>query len=443
MAEDVTISIGDLLLDPENPRFPPGPDAQIELRQAILDDQGSKIAELAADIVRNGLSPMDRMMILRPDPHKTEVIALEGNRRTAALQILNNPDLLTDLHLPDPLRNKLVDLAETFDATKVEPIRAVLMPDRESARRWIEIRHIGENDGRGIVGWTGVQTARFRGDKMLKILEFVKLKGELEPVEKTAIEANFPITTLDRIISNPTVRQKIGVQIVDGEFYFSYPWEEEIKILKRIVLDLALKKINVTAVKNKEQQISYIDGLPTAVLPAGPKLTAPLPLTSVLTATPPPPPPPAPPPPPGPLERKTIIPRGFSLSIPNQKALQIFCELRSLNIEKYPVAGAVILRSFVEATVDVYCTANSISTTKPGGKSMTLVEKVEAVIAHLGGKMTKQEAKAARTTLTNKSGVISVNRLNDYVHNPAMFPARSDLIAGWSGVEAFFKACWK
>jgi hypothetical protein len=108
LAKDVEFGISDLLLDAENPRIAGDKgESQLELRQALLDDQGSKIAELAADIAQYGLNPMDRMMVLQPDPTKTEFVSLEGNRRTAALQILNNPDLLVDLSLPDTLRNRL------------------------------------------------------------------------------------------------------------------------------------------------------------------------------------------------------------------------------------------------------------------------------------------------------------------------------------------------
>jgi hypothetical protein len=138
--KDVRVRVSELRLDPENPRIITE-EGQINLRQAILDEQGSKIAELADDIVKNGLNPMDRLMVLQPDKSKKEYITLEGNRRAAALQILANPGLLTDLVIPDPLRNKLTDLADAFDPKKVEPIPAVLMENRESSRRWIELRH--------------------------------------------------------------------------------------------------------------------------------------------------------------------------------------------------------------------------------------------------------------------------------------------------------------
>jgi hypothetical protein len=118
------------------------------------------------------------------------------------------------------------------------------------------------------------------------VLEFVRAKGDLTDAEKSSIASNFPITTLDRLISNPAVRQKVGIQITDGEFYVTYSSEQVIKPLKRIVLDLATKKINVSSVKTKEQQISYIDGLPKTALPSGAKLKAPLKLTSVLAPSP-------------------------------------------------------------------------------------------------------------------------------------------------------------
>lgn len=443
--KDIQVQIAELRLDPENPRVA-DEEGQINIRQALLDDQGSKIAELAQDIVQFNLNPMDRMMVLQPDKAKKEYIALEGNRRTAALQILANPGLLEDLHIPDNLRNKLTDLADDFDPKKVEPIPAVLMPDRESARRWIELRHTGENGGRGIVDWNGVQTARFRGDKTLELLRFVRVKGALSTAEASAVGANFPITTLDRLVSNPMVRQRVGLQIVDGEFYIMYPWEEVIKPLKRIVVDLATKKINVSSVKNKEQQISYLDGLPKSVLPAGKKLTSPQSLMAVLSQQPPAPPPPAPPPP-SPLDRKTLIPKGFLLAIANQKAAQIFWELRTLNIDKYPVAGAILLRSFVEAIVEIYMSTHSISSKhtsgKNAGKPLNLSERVELVLTDPGLKLSKQQANAARIALTKPDSVISISRLHEYVHNPAVFPSRNDLIASWSGVEAFFKAAVK
>ncbi len=449
MAQNVDINISELRLDQDNPRISTE-DGQINIRQALLDDQGSKIAELAGDIAKFGLNPMDRMMLLQSDAKKKEYIALEGNRRTAALQILANPSLLEDMKIPDALRTKLTDLADDFEPESVEPISGVLMLDRDAARRWIELRHTGQNGGRGIVDWNGVQTARFRGDRTLDLIKFVQQKGNLTPEEKAAIANNFPITTLDRIISNPAVRQKIGIQIVDGDFYFTYPIAEQIKVIKKIVLDLATKTIKVDAVKSKEQQIAYVDSIPKTSMPIGPKLKSAASVAGIVKVQPvPPPSPPPPPPSPSPLNRKTLVPKSFGLIISNGKAAQLFYELQNLNIDKFPIAGAVSLRSFVEAVVEIYCSTHSIVTKhqpKPGkteSKAFSLGEKVEAVLVHVAPNLTKQEIAAARASLTGPTSVISVARLNEYVHNPSMFPSKNDLVAAWTGVEAFFKAACK
>lgn len=212
------------------------------------------------------------------------------------------------------------------------------------------------------------------------------------------------------------------------------------------MLDLATKIIKVDAVKSKEQQIAYVDGIPKTFMPSGPKLKNAEPVAGTVKVQPTPPPP-SPPPSPSPLNRKTLVPKSFSLAISNSKAAQLFYELQNLNIDKFPIAGAVSLRSFVEAVVEIYCSHNSIPTKhtsgKNAGKALSLAEKVEAVLTHISPNLTKQDITAARASLTGKTSVISVPRLNEYVHNPSMFPSKNDLVAAWTGVEAFFKATCK
>lgn len=451
MAKDINIKISQLVLDIENPRIE-SEAGQLNIRQAVIDDQGTKIAELAGDIVEHGLNPMDRMMLLQPDPLKKEYICLEGNRRTAALQLLNKPELMSDLVIPDSFRSKITDLADEFDKSEIEPIRAVLVPDRESARRWIELRHTGENEGRGIVDWNGVQTARFRGDKTLDLLDFVREHGSLDDKQEKALVRNFPITTLDRIVSNPAVRQKIGLQIIDGKFYVEYDGDKILPLLKRIVLDLAMKAINVTAVKKSDQQIDYVKNLPSGLFPKTPKLKTPVYIKDaikVVTPAPKPVPPSPPPPPPSPLSRKTLIPKGVSLAITNQKAAQIFYELQQLNLDRFPIAGALLLRSLIEAGIEIYTRKHSLpknkTSGKNAGKALSLTERVSQSLMHLKGASTlnQQQINAAKDALVNESSVISIKRLHEYVHNPSAFPSKSDLIGSWSAIEDYLASVFK
>ncbi len=332
----------------------------------------------------------------------------------------------------------------------MEPIKCVLVTDRESARRWIELRHTGENNGKGIVDWNGVQTARFRGDKTFALLDFVKQHGDFAETEINDLKT-FPITTLDRLVSNPAVRQKLGLQIVDGKFFTEYSGESIIPALKKIILDLGQKKINVTSLKTSEQQKSYLNGLAANILPSGKKLPSPIEVSkSIKTKIKLPPPKPVPPPsPPSPLSRKTLIPPEFSEVVQNQKAAQIIYELRMINIEKFPVAGAMLLRGLIEAAVGVYGTKHTLDTHhksgKNSGKPLTLGEKLSNTLTHLmaNGGLTKQEQTAATNALVDRKSVISIARLHEFVHNPAAFPTKNDLIASWSSAEPFIVAALK
>jgi len=73
------IDVVDLQLDPENYRTGPQP-GQHEAIQAMIDEQGEKIVELAEDVLSNGLSPIELLAVCpTDDPGKFRVV--EGNRR--------------------------------------------------------------------------------------------------------------------------------------------------------------------------------------------------------------------------------------------------------------------------------------------------------------------------------------------------------------------------
>ena len=74
----IDCSIDHLLLDSENPRNKSTAN-QRDALQKVLDDQEEKLFVLAEDIVEAGLSPMDRMLVLREKMDSERFIVLEGN----------------------------------------------------------------------------------------------------------------------------------------------------------------------------------------------------------------------------------------------------------------------------------------------------------------------------------------------------------------------------
>src|ERR1700761_3089142 len=127
---DIEIAIKDLLPDPENPRTGRATD-RLDSMQRILDLQKDQIANLAVDISEFGLSPIERMMVLGPDPETGLYTVIEGNRRAVALLILGNRKFLDRLEFSDKrVLSRFEKACGKFDATRVEPLKIFLANDR-------------------------------------------------------------------------------------------------------------------------------------------------------------------------------------------------------------------------------------------------------------------------------------------------------------------------
>lgn len=373
------LTIDELLLDLENPRISRA-ESQREALQKIIEDQDVKLVVLAESIVADNLNPMDRWLVLKSPTELGKYIVLEGNRRLATIRILNNPHLLNSLEVRSPVKKRLEELADQFDLDRIQPIACFEIGDRPAAAAWLNQRHTGENKGRGIVGWGGIATARFRGrDPALQALDLVLEHGELSEDEKALVEDHFPISTLDRLLSTPAVRNIIGVEVAESKLKTDLPAAEIIKPLRRMVLDLANETVNVSMLKNREQMVAYTQKLGKD-LPNLSKRSGDVKPVDELGDRDfkPPPPKPKPQPKPAPV-RKTLIPRECYLTVSNTKIAEISKELRTLTLVDYPHSISVLFRVFLEQSVDHYLTAAGIPlnvSTPVGNKDKNLKSKV-------------------------------------------------------------------
>lgn len=447
----VNLKIDQLLMDSANPRIGSTLN-QRDALQKILDDQGSKLAELAEDIANEGMSPIERLLVLREKKHGGQFIAVEGNRRVAALKILSNPSVLVSLSLGGALQKRFERLSKNFSRTSIEPIACYEVVNRDEAKKWIYLRHTGENDGRGVVGWSGLAAARFRGtDPALQALEFVRVHGNLHEHHRRVLDTAFPITTLDRLLSTREVRDLIGIEVKDGKLRSGLPGEELIKPLRRIVLDLAEKKVNVSNLKNRAAQVEYVKSLEKDDKPnlsnagsvravrdfkVGDFEVKAAPASSLKKR--------------GydPSERKTLIPRALKLNISVSKIAEIYKELRTLKMDDYPHSCAVLLRVFLELSVDFYMDANKIDTqfTANGGKVMEkpLKNKVAEVIDNfvkVKGFRRNDFSGVARS-VGDSSSPLHINLLHAYVHSRFQKPKTRDLRSAWDEAEPFFTRIW-
>jgi len=465
----VDLTIDQLTLDIRNPRIEEAQGFRDAL-QKVLVEQGDKLGNLAESIVEEGLSPLDRLLVIAQQPDEgSGYITLEGNRRLAAMKLMVSPAVMTDLVMKPGLRKKFEALAAKFVRAKVEPIACVQAPTREIANRWIERRHVGENEGRGVVGWSGLQALRFKfGDAhpALQALDFVKGHGELTPEQQGMIGMNFPITTLDRLLASRPVRSQLGFDVQDRQLRSALPSEELVKPLRKIVLDLAEKRIKVSQLKDKDAQLTYLkkfsaDDKPDLKKAGEVRLVSNMapserkgggvarggkaehgtgaePASGVPTKKPRIS---------DPTNRTTVVPRGTRLNIQNGKAAEIFKELRGLKLEKYPNAIAVLLRVFLELSVDHYLESNGSSPqfdhngTK---RDKTLHSKVDEVVKILvTSGLAAKDFTGVKRGLTDPRHPLHVDLLHAYVHNRFVTPKTRELTIAWDDATRFFEGIWK
>lgn len=446
------LSIDSLDLDLQNPRITLATD-QRDAMQKILNEQKVRLINLAESIAAKGLNPMDRCLVLRSDTRAGKFIVLEGNRRVLAAKLLNNPSLVTTLDMPEAFRKRLQKAALSFDLTKIEPVDCYEVTDRAEGNDWLRQRHSGADEGRGIVSWSAIAGSRFRGrEPGLQALDFVLVHGGLSEEEKEKIAGKFPLTTLDRLLSTPSVRTAIGFEIVDGKLQTELPPEEALKPLKRMVLDLLGKDWNVTKLKSKEQQNAYIGKLKPADRPnLSRKMGTAVPVEGIsdsdfaakvrspakkprTSATSP---------------RTTVVPKSCKLNVTRPKISGIYKELKVLLLTKHVHAISVLLRVFLEMSVDEYLVSKaSISLTFKDPKGGRMVEKklkakVKETIAHMVAKgANEKDFKGVLAAMDDNQNPFSIDTLHAYIHNRFFTPTDTHLVTGWDNAEPFFEKIW-
>ena len=442
---NLEVNLDELQLDLNNPRFD-GLANQREALEKIVLSQGSKLVNLAEDIVAEGMSPAHRMLVIRaPGKGATDYIVMDGNRRLAALRVLANPAVLDGMsRIGDLTAQKLRKLAKEFDIDLVQPLDVFMCKNEAQARHWIEAIHTGENDGRGVVGWDGIATARYRGkNTSLKVLDFIKATGKLSGVELATLE-RFPITNLDRLLGSPDVRERLGLTLEAGDLLSDLPQAELLRPLKKIVSDLATKKVSVSALKSKEDRLKYVNSLGTLLPDLSKRTGTPEPLdrlsalaqakshakaTTTAKAS-------------SLLDRKTLIPSQSlcKLNITDHKLQQMCRELRKLPLDSYPVAVAAAFRVFLELSLDHYAAEKKLP---QYNDDLRLKQKLEKAADELfASGVPNRDLQAFRALASNPHAALSIDRLHGVIHSRYALPTASELRTGWAEVQVAFTKIW-
>lgn len=452
MSEIVDVPISDLLLDAKNPRLPEEVgDSQQEIALALARVQGESIVGLARDIVeQHSTDPTTLVCIVGTNDRLKRYKVVEGNRRVLALKALETPALISPV-LSSNLQSALQKLSRRYlEEGPLDWLTCALLDSEEDANHWVHLRHTGSNQGAGLVSWGNVEKDRYaarhgKRTSALQVLEFVEKHGELS--ERARASTTGIGTSITRLVSNPQVRQALGIDFQNGQVLALHPLEEVAKSLSKMVDDLKTGRTQVKDIYTVEDRIEYARRLPRAIKPkANSKLPSPVPLddlTSGSKST-------RSIPPKKPKRRKsetrtTLIPKSCDLDIDPPRINRILFELLTLNLEQYANAASVLFRVFVELSVDHYLSSHSLMT----DKEMREVALAKRMKKAAGDLHSNNKIVARLLQVVNKigdsKGILraSVPTFNMYVHNEYAIPSAGDLRAAWDEIEPFMVALWK
>jgi hypothetical protein len=436
------ILLSNFILDLENPRHDRIEDQESVIAE-FLDRQGDKIIRLVKDIAAEGTNPADLPIVIPAETESGKFIVVEGNRRVVALKLLENPELVM-LVGKAVYKRRLEELSKQFGSNRPDSLQCVVFPNREDANHWIELRHTGQNNGVGIVEWDAASVARFKKGQSwmaLQVVDYVKSKIPDDAELRRQID-RISLTNVARLVNDPDVRTALGIRAENGRLKSNQSEEEVQRALIKVVTDIATRKIKVDNIKKKTQRQKYIEDLSrNGHTPSSAKMRVQswgLPVSPVKGGIRRGRPPSS--------SRKALIPSNCVLRISQHRINDIHRELKATDVDKYPNCSSVMLRVFLELSLDEFIDLQKVplKKSKTPKKWPSLSSKILAVADFLEGKgvLTRAQLMFMRSSAKKKNELFSADMLHTYVHNRHLAPKASEIKTTWDNMQSFMEALW-
>lgn len=427
-AEPVRVNVANVELNPANPRLSPRDDGSAWNQPAMFEhfaaDKG--VRELAKDIVDMGTLNPSKRFIVQATAGK-RYVALEGNRRVAALRLLREPKLAGS-----PSGEKFFrDLKATAE-TVPEYIDCVVMTFEE-ATHWLELEHARGQGGKATVSWETAEHSRFtelvtgkaRHGRALALLDTMQKRGHID----LASAKKVPITTLDRIVTDKDVRAALGwteavppMSLVDGP-------------LRRVVLDL-VGKMPVSAVMGKKERAKYIGKViakpdkPNFGNETGKSTGAKTASKATSRSTR------------LDWQRKYLIPSSFVCKSRNARTKEVVKELKTIPVEGAENVLAMAMRLLLEISLVEYAGKHGLTLKPSRSGGIELKPAFSDVAQHVVSRniVGNDELRDVRRAMGDPYHYLAVETFHTYVHAKFTFPNKKDLNRNWTAFEPFFEA---
>ena len=458
------IKIQNLILDVDNYRIG-HQDGQPQAIKAIIEEQDGKLIALAKDIIKNGLSPIESLLVMPAKNSNTQYVVIEGNRRVTSIKLVENPELAVGTNNEIEFRK----LNSKSHEKLPKEVNCVVVDSKEAGKLWIRRRHDNALGGAGIEKWSSTANERADADSgkfapAKEVREFVVANSNLsDDVKKIINSPKFNNTNLTRLIGTKYIKELLGFENQDKKLVSTADPQWLLQVLSEILEIIATKEHNgkvfsESDIDKLEQRKDFFDEL----VKKHPKPNSKKTVWGVngdevvKSKSQPKPPLPKPTKPnPDSANRMVLIPKSFGLVIPDGKANNIYHELRKLPLEGndiYPNSAGVLLRVFIEFSIDRYINENTITlqvkfndknTGRPVFKD-SLNEKITAVIQYMESNniVRSKELDSIKKELAKQFSILSVATLNAYVHNPSINPKPLELKMTWDDIKDFITKLW-
>ncbi len=246
----IKVPLDQIFLDHNNPRHEPY-DTQAEVIEYLCRDE--EVEQLARDITEHGLSPFDRygVMTVDPDDPASAFYMTEGNRRLCAMKLLSDPELA-------PANKKAYFEKLSKDWDPITNVECWVADDPNEVKFWLDRRHQGYQGGIGQKQWTADQKARHSGanSKERVALEFLNWAEANDLITKDQRKGK--LTTVSRYLSNPVLRETMGILYSDADgMQFTRPENDFNLIVTKFLSDLTGPDPKVNSRAKRKNIVEY------------------------------------------------------------------------------------------------------------------------------------------------------------------------------------------
>jgi hypothetical protein len=460
-------NVTSLHLDAKNPRLGRETTARAprEIIQYLFDHD--KALDVAKSIATRGFFPNEPLLAVYEG---NKLVVVEGNRRLAALKGLREPGLLEG-----PLRSQLEKLSrKILDLATIASVPVTVAPSRRATDRQIAGRHIGTP----VLAWQAENRASFILDKITEGYGNDELANDLDfsmadiqearqvraiadiaralPLEEEVrAKLDNPrakvFTTLNRVIDSSIGRQFLCLEKnADHGLLGRTSKAEFIKGFSRLVTDVATGKESSRSLNKAEDIKKYFDRLKpedkvkkrnATFIPADLTDGKTVASTAARTAA---------------ATRKrtkklssTVLPKNFNVRFGNDRLIDIRDELIRLDRERFPNAGSVLLRVFLELSIYYYLgrvgeletlTADLKQKGKLQYNMPTMRQVIPTIVRIAKANLPQNDAiKVEKALRHDASAPFSISELHAFVHQPGDLPGPRDIHQFWVRTEPLFR----